>query len=114
MLALEIVGLKIHTIIGIHPFEKQIEQPLLIDITLPIDSLPKDDDIATVLDYDALSKAVMAFFQTHRFELIETALNQLNEFIIQTYHVTPSYLAIGKPLALKAASMVRVVMQREL
>jgi dihydroneopterin aldolase len=67
-------GLRIETVIGIYDWEKEIKQPVVLDIEMAGDvaRAAASDRIEDTLDYKAISKRLKQFVGESRFELVET------------------------------------------
>lgn len=109
---LTIKGLSVSTKIGVHNWEQQINQQLLIDINIPTDFSQCEDNITNTLDYDALCKTVTEFVQSQSFSLIETVANQVAGLIQEQFKVKDITVAVAKPHAVKNAGMIQVVVNR--
>lgn len=100
-----ITQIKAPAIIGIHPWEKQHPQMLLIDLCINIDQ-PKADDLTQTIDYSAITDSVRDYCQHNAFNLIETLAQQLVTHLMAQYACNISQLTIHKPNALQHASDV--------
>jgi len=71
---LQITGLRVSTVIGVHAWERQLRQPLLIDLSLEMDSTAAaaSDQIDDALDYGAVARRVTELIEASSFQLIET------------------------------------------
>ena len=67
-------GLRIETTIGIYDWEKQIKQPVVLDLEMGADVArgAATDRIEDALDYKRVSKRLKEFVAESRFELVET------------------------------------------
>jgi dihydroneopterin aldolase len=65
--------LRVETRIGVYAWERQLSQPLLIDLELALPSAKAfaSDDFADALDYAAVVKRVQAFATDHPHKLLE-------------------------------------------
>ncbi len=66
--------------IGFHDFEKQARQRVLIsvDLFIPVEqSTSNKDDVADVLDYDFIRKAIVSIAQSRHFNLQETLIDEI-------------------------------------
>ena len=66
--------LKTEAIIGIYDWERNIRQPISIDLELPTDvrRAARTDKIEDTLDYKKVAKRVLAFVDDSHYELVET------------------------------------------
>ena len=109
---LEINALQVKTRIGIHAWEQQINQSLIIDISLPLDCSNSQDDLKDTLDYDALCKRVTDFVETQAFQLIETVANKVALLIKESYSLAEVTVSVSKPHAIKNAGNIKVRVTR--
>ncbi|CEG57609.1 dihydroneopterin aldolase [Legionella fallonii] len=110
--ALNIKALSVATRIGVHAWEQQINQQLLIDIIIPSDFSTCQDNIANTIDYDALCQKVTQFVESQSFQLIESVADQVAHLIKQEFNVSQITVAVSKPHAVKNAGTIQVVVNR--
>lgn len=108
---LEITGLKVKCRIGLHAWEQQIDQTLLIDLHIPI-AIDPLNDTSPPLDYDALCQFIAEFLNARPFHLIETAAEHLALAIKETYSIPHIRLKISKPHAVKMAANIAIIIER--
>ncbi|OGV27674.1 MAG: dihydroneopterin aldolase [Legionellales bacterium RIFCSPHIGHO2_12_FULL_37_14] len=111
---IEIHNLKVITYIGIHAWERRVEQSLILDIACGINLPPKVTELKDTLDYTFLSEAVTEFIKTQSFQLIETLAQQLLQFIVEKFNVKAVTLKVTKPNALDKAKGASVMLNRTL
>lgn len=109
---LSIEQLTIHTVIGIHPWEKKIRQKLVLDIHIPMDAKAVQDRIEATLDYTAIAHTVTDFFSKNTFNLIETAAEQVAALLKETFPITSLTIRIEKPGAVPEAKTVAICITR--
>lgn len=109
---LEISALQVKTRIGVHAWEQQIHQTLLIDITLPLDCRACNDELEKTLDYDTLCKSVTDFVENQSFQLIETVAGKVAALIKENYPVEEVTVAVSKPQAVKNAGNIKISIRR--
>jgi dihydroneopterin aldolase len=85
--------------IGIHDFEKQAPQPLLINVELYLrpPSSPLGDDIANTLDYDFLRQGIAALVTRRRFNLQETLVHAILDLCLSREEVLLARVSSEKP-----------------
>lgn len=110
--SLNIRALKIATRIGVHHWEQQIEQQLLLDITIPTDFSSCEDSLEHTIDYDRLCRSVTEFVESKAFQLIETVANDVAELIHNQFHVEQVVVTVTKPHAVKNAGVIQVSVSR--
>jgi dihydroneopterin aldolase len=109
-----IQSLRIDTVIGIHAFERNIRQAVVLDLELGFDNrVPAaSDDIADTLDYQRISERLSEYVSGTDFGLVETLAERCAELLMREFGVRWLRLRVGKPGALKAADSVGVVIER--
>jgi dihydroneopterin aldolase len=110
-----IEGLKVSAVIGCYDWEREIQQPLLIDLVLTRDiaQASRSDDLADALDYAALSNRVIALCGERQFQLLEALAECLAQMIFDEFAVQRLQLTIRKPGAVAEAAAVGVRISRE-
>lgn len=109
-----ISGLEIETVIGIYDWERNIKQPVVIDVEMATDIRPAADsgDIAEALNYHAISVRLQEFIGQGHFLLIETIAERCAELLMAEFGVRWLRLRLAKPTAVPAARSVGVVIER--
>ncbi len=112
---ISIQGLLVNSKIGIFSWEKQIEQPLEIDLTYRCDAryIAQEDDINQAIDYAAISHTIKQFTQENRFQLLETLAEKLADTLLQQFDLAWIQLTIKKIAAIKGAKYVAIDLERE-
>lgn len=107
-------GLRVEAVIGIHPWEREVRQLMLLDIELATDAsaVAATDDVATAVDYSAVAERVTEFLQTEQFRLLETLAESTAALLMQEFAVPWVRLRVGKPGAVNAAEEVGVEIER--
>lgn len=107
-------GLHIETIIGIHEWERNTRQAVEIDLEMAFDirKAAASDAIEDTLDYDAVSKRVIAFVEESRFQLIEALAETVAGLVLSEFKLPWLRLTLHKRGAVKAASDVGIVIER--
>ncbi|MEM9256659.1 MAG: dihydroneopterin aldolase [Pseudomonadota bacterium] len=107
-------GLQIDAIIGIHPWERDTRQPIVLDIDMAVDTRPgaATDEISDALDYAAVAERVETLVHGSQYQLVESLAEMLAEVIRVEFSVSWLRLRIAKPAALENAQDVGVVIER--
>lgn len=107
-------GLRIETVIGIYDWEKEIKQPVVLDIEMAGDvaSAADSDRIEDTLDYKAISKRLKQFVREARFELVETLAERCASIIREEFGVPWVRLKLDKVGAVSDAQGVGVIIER--
>lgn len=108
-------GLQVNTFIGVHDWEHEREQPLVIDLEMEWDNgrAASTNDLADALDYSTLSEAVINLVQSQPWQLIETLAEAIADLILQDFNVPGVQVKVGKPQAIVAARQAAVVIVRQ-
>ena len=110
---LTITGLQISTRVGVYPWEQHILQPLLLDISLPLDTQACHDQLDNTVDYAKLTQAITQLLESKSFQLIETVAEETAQLIHQAYPQVPTVkITVSKPKALKNAHNVGITIER--
>ena len=109
-----IEDLRIETTIGIYDWEKKIRQTVALDLEMAFDNhVPAGSDrIDDTLDYKAVSKRLIAFVESSKFELVETLAERCAEIVMQEFDVAWLRLKLSKPGAVTGAKSVGVRIER--
>lgn len=111
---IQLRGLKVETIVGVHDWERQLPRPLVVDLTLPTDAAKgaAGDQLADALDYHAVGAATEQFVAAARFQLIETLAERLAAHLLERFGLPWIALTVHKPGAVPAAQDVSVSIER--
>lgn len=109
-----IKGLTVETVIGVYDWERNITQPLIIDLELSCDTqkAAASDCIDDALDYAAISSRIIEVCRASSHQLIETLAEQLASIVLAEYNVVGIKLSLAKPGAVAEAVGVGVVIER--
>jgi dihydroneopterin aldolase len=109
-----IEGLEVDATIGVYDWEQDIQQKLIIDLTLAWDCqrAGQSDSIDDALDYAAVSQAVERWIQAKPRALIETVAEGIAELLFKDFGVNEVQVKVSKPGAVPTANNVAVKIQR--
>ncbi|MFP4155311.1 MAG: dihydroneopterin aldolase [Halothiobacillaceae bacterium] len=101
-------------IVGIHPAERQIPQPLRLDLWMhyPVDRAASSEAIEDTVDYQAVSELAMSHAIEGQFQLVETLVQTLADRILSTQPVSWVCIRAVKPEAIAKAAGVGVMIER--
>ena len=105
---LRIEGLRVETRIGIHAWEKKINQVLLVDLDIPKDFSKTNDAIENTTDYDALCQHVTELVQSKHFNLIETVASEVLDSLETHFKLKNTTVRVSKPHAIHNAKNICV------
>jgi len=85
--------------IGLHDFEKQTKQRVLVDIEVRLDPNhePNSDNVMETLDYDLVRNTVIDIAQARHYNLQETMARHIYDAIIKLNNVTGVMVQTQKP-----------------
>ncbi len=107
--------LQVDAVIGAYDWEREIEQRLLLDVTMHCDisAAARGDDLAETLDYDAISQRIIVWIREARCLLIEAVADGLARWLLSQYPIAKVDVTVYKPGAVAAAQTVGVRVTRE-
>lgn len=106
--------LRVETTIGVHPWERQTRQTLILDLELGINIRPAaaTDRLDDTLDYQFVARRIGEFAAASDFRLVETLGERIVELLRREFAVPWLRLILRKPGALPAAREVGVMIER--
>ncbi len=106
--------LVVEAIIGIHPWEREVPQRLVLQLEVAVDvaAVAATDDLDLTVDYAALAERVRGFIRDGRYRLLETLAEEAAAMIQTEFGVNWLRLKVGKPGAVITASEVGVQIER--
>jgi len=92
--------LRVRAVIGVHAWEREIEQTLLVSVDMAADvrKAAASDDLADALDYSAVAETIAAVLREGRFRLIETAAERVAERLLADFPLSWLRLELRKPI----------------
>ena len=92
--------LSVPAVIGVHDWERAIEQTLVfsVDIVADVRRAAATDDLADALDYSAVARTITSVVREGKFRLIETAAERVAERLLADFPVTRLRLEVRKPI----------------
>ncbi len=101
--------LSVAAVIGVHPWEREIEQTLIfsVDMAADVRRAAGTDDLADAVDYSAVADTVAAVVREGRFRLIETAAERVADRLLADFGLSWLRLELRKPIT--AASYTAMV-----
>lgn len=107
-------NLRIETVIGIYDWEREIRQPVVLDLEMGADiaRAAESDHIDDTLDYKAVSKRLIQFVEESEFQLVETLAERCADIVLDEFKVPWVRLTMNKIGAVSAARDVGVIIER--
>jgi dihydroneopterin aldolase len=92
--------LAVSAVIGVHPWEREVEQTLLVSVDMAADvrKAAASDDLADALDYSAVAAAIAAVLREGKFRLIETAAERVAGRLLADFTLSWLRLELHKPI----------------
>lgn len=109
-----ILGLRAEAVIGAYDWERDIRQPLEVDLEIATD-VPRaaaTDALEDATDYSAIADRVVAEVEGSSFKLLESLAEHLAGVVLREFGVSWLQLRIMKPTAVPDADGVGVVIER--
>ncbi|MBF0490094.1 MAG: dihydroneopterin aldolase [Candidatus Omnitrophica bacterium] len=111
MAIIDIVDLKVRTIIGTHPWERENKQELIINISLEYDAskASRSDNLKDAIDYEQITKAVIKTVENSQCHLLEKLAAKVMDKIKGFQGLQKVSLRIDKPQALAEARSISYI-----
>ena len=93
--------LAVQTVIGVHEWERDVEQTLLVSVDMASDvtKAAATDDLADALDYSAVAEIIAVVLREGKFRLIETAAERVAGRLLAEFPLAWLRLELRKPIA---------------
>lgn len=110
----KITGLTVKAVIGVFDWERTIEQPLSIDVTMATDirQAGQSDDINDAINYKEVCDDITLICRDTKAMLIERLAELIAEHILTKYPTKQVQVTVAKPTAIKEAESVAVQITR--
>lgn len=110
MAKIRITNLRLRTIIGAHDWEREVQQDVVVNITLDYDATKgiASDDLRKTVDYKALTKQIVKEVEASRFFLLEKLSGRILDIVTAHPAVREAVVRVDKPQALRFADSVSV------
>jgi len=113
--AIIIEGLKVDTVVGCFNWERQIIQPLMLDLTIynDLDQAAQSDELEDTLNYAQICELAAQVIQQAQPKLIEHAAQLVLESLFTTFSSIESIIiTIRKPAIIAQATAVGIRLER--
>lgn len=109
-----IKNLLVRSIIGIHDWEREKKQDILINIVMEADCRPagNSDDFRDAVDYRAVAKRVLALVENSAFYLVEKLAEEIAGICMEDERVEAALVRVEKPGAVRFSESVGVEVER--
>ncbi len=100
--------------IGVHAFERRLQQTLRLQLKLGCDAatVAKNDDLRQALDYQAVIDFIKDFIAGSTCALIETLADGLANALLQRFSLPGLELELCKPNIMPGTTEVGIVLRR--
>ena len=102
---IRIDGLEVVAIVGVRAREREVPQPLLIDVEFPVPP-PETDALDAAVDYSAVTRLVCEHVKAGRYRLIETVAETTAERVAGAFGLADVWVRVVKPGASDIARFV--------
>lgn len=107
-------GLEVKTVIGVYEWEREIKQPISVDLDMAADfrKAAQTDDHAHVLDYKVVCVRVAEFIEGSNLKLLEAMAEEIASLLRTEFKVSWVRVKVSKPAAITGAKDVGVIIER--
>jgi FolB domain-containing protein len=99
--------------IGLNDWERDIQQDILVNITLTCkDQVGAEDNLDNSINYRTISKKVIAYVETNKPFTVEYLADQIARMCLQEDHCLRVKVQVEKPGAVRFAESVGVIVER--
>jgi dihydroneopterin aldolase len=109
--------LSVRAVIGVHEWERAIEQTLVFNVdmipgTADVRTAAASDDLADALDYSAVAATIAAVVREGKFRLIETAAERVAERLLADHGLAWLRLEVRKPITAPTSYTAAITIER--
>lgn len=111
-----IEGLRVNAVIGVFDWERQILQPVLVDLELGCDicRAAQTDDIQDAINYKAVCDEISQLIIDTQAQLIERLAEVIAQYILEHYlAVQHVKVTVRKPTAITNTTAVGICIERD-
>lgn len=107
-------GLEVKTVIGVYDWEREIKQPISVDLDMATDisKAAATDAHEHVLDYKIVCVRVAEFIEKSDLKLLEAMAEEIARLLQREFRVPWVRVKISKPAAITGARDVGVIIER--
>lgn len=107
-------GLHVDAVIGVFDWERQITQPVIVDLELRTDisRAAQSDDIAHAVNYKTVCDQVTQLIIDTKAQLLEHLAEKIAQQILKDFAISSIKVTLRKPTAIAAAKAVGVSIER--
>jgi dihydroneopterin aldolase len=107
-------GLEVKTVIGVYDWEREIKQPISVDLDMATDisKAAATDKHEYVLDYKIVCVRVAEFIEKSDLQLLEAMAEEIARLVQNEFGVPWVRVKVSKPAAITGAKDVGVIIER--
>lgn len=107
--------LRLNTVIGIHDWEREQEQVIILDIEMgcSIKSAVDSDNIEDCIDYFSVCQRIKTLAKNHPYQLVESFVEEVSRIILMEFKARRVRIKLNKPDAVNEANGVGVIIERQ-
>ncbi len=107
-------GLEVKTVIGVYDWEREIKQPISVDLDMATDisKAAATDEHEYVLDYKIVCVRVAEFIENSDLKLLEAMAEEIAKLVQKEFRVPWVRVKVSKPAAITGARDVGVIIER--
>jgi dihydroneopterin aldolase len=109
-----IQDLRLHTRVGIYPWERELPQLLKLDLELGLasDAVFRSDDFVDALDYAAVVTRLKRYAGEHRHQLLERFAQGIADIVLTEFAADWARVRVAKLAALAGVKEIGVAIER--
>ena len=107
-------GLEVKTVIGVYDWEREIKQPISVDLDMATEmsKAAATDEHEYVLDYKIVCVRVAEFIEGSDLKLLEAMAEEIAKLLQKEFQVPWVRVKVSKPAAITGAKEVGVIIER--
>ncbi len=108
-------GLRLDTEIGVYEWEKNVKQPISLDIEVNtnVSTPAQSDELEDALDYQVITDRITDFIGSKHFHLVETVAELVAQLLHKEFGVSWAKVKVSKLSAIKTVDSVGVIIERQ-
>jgi len=112
---IRIKDLRLRTLIGFNPEERQKPQDVVINLEIhyPFSPALLEDNVEAALNYKSVTKRIIQHVENGQFLLLEKLVADVMHICLDYEHVTFARVSIDKPHALRFADSVSLTLEHQ-
>ena len=110
-----IEDLRVDTVIGLYPWEKQVRQSLSVSLQMGWDirKSAQTDDLSATLNYAEVADYIQVFAGEHQHLLLESFIEDLAQQLLQRFAIPWLKIRVAKMSTVSSARSVGIEIERQ-